>query len=87
MYTIVGFRRNEGKLENGKPWENFQLFCTKDDPTIDGQGVDIIKVSPKLIKDAFPDSSDVIGSKVDFAMEVRSYNGKQTVKTTSIIKY
>lgn len=87
MYTIVGYKRNTGKLDNGNEWENFSLYCTKIDPSVDGLSVEIIKVKPDVLKNTFPNSKDVLGSSVDFTMDVRRYNGVPKVIVTSIIKY
>lgn len=86
MYTIVGFKRNTGKLENGKEWENFSLFCTKEDNSVEGVAVEIVRVKPEVLKGAFPKSDDVLGSRVSFAMECRHYNGSPKVIVTQIIK-
>lgn len=87
MYKIIGYKRNTGKLDNGKEWENFTLFCTKEDPTVDGLSTEIIKVKPEVLKAAFPDSNKVLGASVGFSMDVRRYNGVPKVIVTSIIKY
>ena len=86
MYTIVGFKRNTGKLENGTEWENFSLFCTKEDASVDGVSVETVRVKPQVLRDAFPTSKDVLGSRVSFAMECRHYNGAPKIIVTQIIK-
>lgn len=88
MYTIVGFKHNEGFLDEEKtrPWENYSLYCTKDDETVDGKAVEVVKVRPAVLRAAFPTSKDVIGSNVDFSMELRRFGNKVDVRVTSIIK-
>ena len=88
MYTIIGFKHNQGFLYEAKtqPWENYSLYCTKDDPAVDGKAVEIIKVRPAVLKTTFPSSKDVIGSNVDFAMECRRFGSKVDVRVTAIIK-
>ena len=87
MYKIIGYKRNTGKLENGKEWENFSLYCTKEDPSVDGLSVEVVKVNPEILKSVFPNSKDVLGSEVAFAMDVRRYNGTPKVVVTNIIKF
>lgn len=31
MYIIKGFKKNSGTLKNGKPWDNYTLFCLKEE--------------------------------------------------------
>lgn len=89
MHTIVGFKKNEGTIkENGNHWVNYTLFCTKDgDENVTGKSVASVTVRPAIMEKFFPDPKTVIGAKVDFAMEVRNFNGRQTVSVVSIIKY
>ena len=89
MHTIVGYKKNEGTIkESGKAWTNYTLFCTKDgDEKTVGKAVTSVTVRPAIMEQFFPDPKTVIGSKVDFAMEARNFNGRQTVSVVSIIKY
>ena len=90
MHTIVGYKKNSGTIkESGKEWTNYTLFCTKEgeDNNVVGKSVTSVTVRPAIMEKYFPDPKTVIGSKVDFAMEARNFNGRQTVSVVAIIKY
>ncbi len=91
MHTIVGIKENSGVIkETGKEWRNYTLYCTKDgDEHTVGQAVTSVTVRPAVLDKFFPgaDPQSVIGAQVDFAMEARSFNGRQTVSVVGIIKY
>lgn len=91
MHTIVGIKKNTGTIkETGKEWTNYSLYCTKDgDENVTGKSVTTVTVRPAVMEKYFPgaDPKTVIGCKVDFAMEARNFNGRQTVSVVAIIKY
>ena len=89
MHTIVGYKKNTGTIkETGKEWTNYTLYCTKEgDENVTGKSVTSVTVRPAIMERFFPDPKTVIGAKVDFAMEARNFNGRQTVSVVSIIKY
>ena len=88
MYTIVGFKENKGKFDNGREWSNYSLFCLKDEDNVNGKNIQMVKVPTKLLQDTFPDSKTVVGSDVMFDVDIRSYNGvsKPVVTGINIIK-
>lgn len=86
MYNIVGFKKNSGKLDNGKDWSNYTLYCHKDshDEKVVGFEVQTIKVPTNVLQSAFPVPNDMLGADVNFCFDVRSYNGVDKVVVTDI---
>ena len=42
MYIIKGFKKNSGTLKNGKPWDNYTLFCLKEENGVTGYAVQAV---------------------------------------------
>lgn len=55
MYIIKGFKKNSGTLKNGKPWDNYTLFCLKEENGVTGYAVQAVKVPTRILQDTFPD--------------------------------
>ncbi len=83
-YTIVGFKENSGKLDNGREWKNYSVYCTKDDTKVNGKSVQTMRVPADLLQETFPDSKSVIGSRVTFDVDIRTYGGVQKVVVCGI---
>lgn len=83
MYVIRGIKKHSGEYK-GVKYENFTLFCTKPDDTVIGEVVATIKVKSAVLQKAFPDSTSIVGSSVDFVMEQRFYDGKPSIVVTDI---
>ena len=45
MYIIKGFKKNSGTLKNGKPWDNYTLFCLKEENGVTGYAVQAVNLS------------------------------------------
>ena len=86
MYTILGFKKNSGKLDNGKEWSNFTLHCAKtsNDNSFTGEEVQVIKCPTKLLQENFENSSNLVGAKVNFIFDMRTYNGQSKVVVTGL---
>ncbi|WP_337790110.1 hypothetical protein [Ruminococcus bicirculans (ex Wegman et al. 2014)] len=84
MYIIKGFKKNSGTLKNGKPWENYTLFCLKDEDGVTGYSVQAVKVPVKVLQDTFPDSSALIDTSIRINYDIRTYNGQDKAVVTGI---
>lgn len=86
MYKIVGFKKNEGKLDNGMPWSNFTLHCckTSSDRNFAGDEVQVIKVPTSILQSTFSSSDDLIGSKINIYFDMRTYNGQSKIVVTGM---
>ena len=89
MYTIKGFKKNSGKLDNGKEWSNYTLFCLTDkDKNVTGLSVQAVKVPTKVLEETFANPSEMLDKKVKINYDVRTYGGveKAVVVSIDIIK-
>ena len=71
MYIIKGFKKNSGTLKNGKPWDNYTLFCLKEENGVTGYAVQAVKVPTKILQDTFPDSSALIDTSIKVNYEIK----------------
>lgn len=88
MYIIKGFKKNSGTLKNGKPWDNYTLFCLKEENGVTGYAVQAVKVPTKILQETFPNSAAIIDSHVNINYGVRTFGGaeKLVVESIDIIK-
>lgn len=84
MYIIKGFKKNSGTLKNGKPWDNYTLFCLKEEDGVTGYAVQAVKVPTKILQDTFHDSSALIDSAIKVNYEIRTYGGQDKAVVVGI---
>ena len=81
---IKGFKKNSGSLKNGKPWDNYTLFCLKEENGVTGYAVQAVKVPTKILQDTFPDSSALIDTAIKVNYEIRTYGGQDKAVVVGI---
>ena len=85
MYIVKGFKKNEGKLDNGKAWSNYTLFCLKENEDgVIGYSVQAVKVPTKVLEKTFAEPSEMLDCKVRINYDIRTYSGKVTPVVVSV---
>ena len=80
MYIIKGFKKNSGTLKNGKPWDNYTLFCLKEENGVTGYAVQAVKVPTKILQD----TSALIDTSIKVNYEIRTYVGQDKAVVVGI---
>lgn len=76
MYIVKGFKKNSGKLDNGKDWSNYTLFCLKEDENVTGYNVQAVKVPTKVLESTFGTPNEMIDCKIKINYDIRTYGGQ-----------
>lgn len=84
MYIVKGFKKNSGKLDNGKDWSNYTLFCLKEDETVTGYNVQAVKVPTKVLESTFVTPNEMIDCKIKINYDIRTYGGQEKAVVVGI---
>lgn len=84
MYIVKGFKKNSGKLDNGKEWTNYTLFCLKEDENVTGYNVQAVKVPTKVLEKTFGTPNEMIDCKIKINYDIRTYGGQEKAVVVGI---
>ena len=76
MYIVKGYKKNSGTLDNGKPWNNYSLFCLRKNDDVVGYSCQVIKVPTKILQETFSSPDDIIDKDINVLYDIRTYDGR-----------